>query len=803
MPMHELPRTSTSGLVTRGGEPVPLSGVDIRAEVGSFCARVTIAQRYVNREDSPIEAVYVFPLDEGAAVCGFEAVVDGTLVVGAVRERDQAFEMYDDAMARGDGAMLLDEERPDVFVASVGNLPPGKEVLLRVVYVTELQADDAGLRFTVPTTVSPRYAPPTDRVGLGRPDADTLNPPVAWEVPYGLNLVVEVAMPEPLSSVESPSHPIRVSLNGPRATITLSQADAALDRDFVLELGVANLDVPRAWIERDDEGNEAAAIGFYPRFEHAQVPSEIVFVVDRSGSMQGDSIEEVRNALQLCLRSMIPGCAFNIIGFGSTFQPLFTESRPYDDSTLAAASQQVAGLDADLGGTEVLPALKFALETPPRGSLQRQIIVLTDGQVTNTDAVLALAGQHADRARVFTFGIGRGASRHLVRGLARAGRGSAEFIFPGERIEPKVIRQFSRLLSPALTDVRVDWRGLSATQAPSVVPPVFAGSRLVLYAFLGGLRPAIVRLTAKTASGELAFDVPVDPGMTQGGRAVATLAARARIRELEEAPEWALARGSRQPRKENMVSKEIIRLSTTYGLISRETSFVAIERREAPVLGEVKLRRIPIALTDGWGGVDRMRHDAPGVALIGSSLDTTTLALEDLESSLGAERFRAPELARARRPEAPSTSRVPGVLRRALDRLAPRRDDAAPLELVQQSELDRLCMHALIALQRADGSWDLTSELAVAIGHDLATIEASVPSLDPRDNSTARMAWATALAVCWLQQYANAFETEWRAVADKSRLRLKAFPAPADGSTWLAAAARFHARHPRAGTVTT
>ena len=129
MPMHESSRTSTSGLVTRGGEPVPLSGVDIRAEVGCFCARVTIAQRYVNREDSAIEAVYVFPLDESAAVCGLEAVVDGTLVVGEVRERDQAFEMYDDAMARGDGAMLLDEERPDVFVASVGNLPPGKEVL--------------------------------------------------------------------------------------------------------------------------------------------------------------------------------------------------------------------------------------------------------------------------------------------------------------------------------------------------------------------------------------------------------------------------------------------------------------------------------------------------------------------------------------------------------------------------------------------------------------------------------------------------------------------------------------------------
>ena len=118
--------------------PVPLAGVSIDAEISSFCARVAVTQRYVNREATPIEAVYVFPLDEGAAVCGFEAIIDGTLVVGEVKERDEAFEMYDDAMERGDGAFLLDEERPDVFQASIGNLPPGKEVLVKLTYVTEL-----------------------------------------------------------------------------------------------------------------------------------------------------------------------------------------------------------------------------------------------------------------------------------------------------------------------------------------------------------------------------------------------------------------------------------------------------------------------------------------------------------------------------------------------------------------------------------------------------------------------------------------------------------------------------------------
>jgi Ca-activated chloride channel homolog len=773
--MPEPSSTSRVGLFTQQGASVPLSGIDVRADVSGFCARVTLMQRYVNREASPIEAVYVFPLDEGAAVCGFEAVIDGTLVVGEVKERDQAFEMYDDAMMRGDGALLLDEERPDVFIASVGNLPPGRELLLKIVYVTELHVDDEGLRFVVPTTVSPRYAPAVDRTGVGRPDADTLNPPVTWKVPYGLNLVVSLTLPDALSRVESPTHPIRVSLNGPQATVTLSQADAALDRDFVLIVGVPNIDVPRAWIERDEDGNEAAAVGFYPRLENRSVPSEVIFLVDRSGSMGGSSIEEVRNALQLCLRSMTPGCRFNIIGYGSTFKPLFPESRAYDDASLADASAHVAGFQADMGGTEVLPALASALESPQHESLPRQVLVLTDGQVTNTDAVLALASEHAHHARIFAFGIGAGASHHLVRGLARAGRGAAEFIHPGERIEPKVVRQFGRMLSPALADVRVDWGGLSATQAPSVVPPVFAGARLVLYAFVNEAGPTTIRLTASSPAGPIAFEVPFLPGQAAPGRTIATLAARARIRELEETPEWARQRGSQQKRGTSGISREIIALSTRYNLMSRETSFVAIERRETPVLGDVQLRRVPVALTNGWGNLKEVGLSLQASAVMGSfdPLDTGSWSLADL----GVVRASMPRASRL-------GSALSAITRRAW-----------------KGTPERKRMHALAALQRADGTWDLTSELASALGYELAALEASLPAAAGRDRDEIRSAWATALAIVWLHEEASTLNDEWRALVRKARARLDASPRPDDGSSWIAAAGAFYLHQPQRSSL--
>jgi hypothetical protein len=154
-----------SSLFSKDDVPVALAGVAITADVRGLCAKVTVAQRYVNHETQPIEAVYVFPLDENAAVCRFEAIIDGTLVIGEVKEREEVFRVYDDAMEAGHGAYLVDEERPDVFQASVGNLPPGKEVLLKITYVTELDVDSGALRFVMPTTVSPRYAPSRSRVG--------------------------------------------------------------------------------------------------------------------------------------------------------------------------------------------------------------------------------------------------------------------------------------------------------------------------------------------------------------------------------------------------------------------------------------------------------------------------------------------------------------------------------------------------------------------------------------------------------------------------------------------------------------
>jgi Ca-activated chloride channel family protein len=224
-------------------------------------ARVTIRQSYRNLETVPLEVVYTFPLDEGAAVCGFEATVDGVRYVGRAMERDEAFKEYDDALEAGHGGFLLDEERADVFTASLGNLKPGSAVDLSITYVTELAADGEAVRFTLPTTVSPRYAPAADQAGVGPTPAETLNPPVALTVPYGFSFEMDATMGGAIRGVQSPSHPIELELNGPRATVRLAQRQAAMDRDLVIVIAADNLSAPHAVVERAETGG-AVALSF-------------------------------------------------------------------------------------------------------------------------------------------------------------------------------------------------------------------------------------------------------------------------------------------------------------------------------------------------------------------------------------------------------------------------------------------------------------------------------------------------------------------------------------------------------------
>jgi Ca-activated chloride channel family protein len=473
---------SNAGLMTKSGGAIPLRGVEVTGEVVGGWARVVVRQRYQNAEAKPVEAVYTFPLPADATLAGFAMSCNGRRIEGEVREREEAFRAYDDAIVAGHGAALVEQERPNVFTASVGNLLPGEETLVELEYLQRVQADEGALRWMIPTLVAPRYipgAPAGDRTGHGRadptdrvPDADRITPPHARQVGYGLALDLTFDLGRDVV-VESPSHAVKTEKGeGHRVRVTLAQREVALDRDVVLTARGANESQQLVTVAAHRQGDEDGffALTVVPDLlpiTRTPPRQDVVFVIDTSGSMVGASLPQAQAALRLCMRHLREGDRFNVIEFNSTHRAFAPEPVLFTQRTLEQADAWVAALYAT-GGTEILGPMVEAVRSAKDGV----VVLLTDGQVGNEDEILREVMAARGRARVYSFGIGTNVSDALLRGLARQTGGAVEFIHPGERIDEKVVAQFARAVAARVTDVSVKFVGVEVGElAPGELRP--------------------------------------------------------------------------------------------------------------------------------------------------------------------------------------------------------------------------------------------------------------------------------------------------------------------------------------------
>ncbi len=591
------------------GKPVALEGVRIEGQISGLSSQITVRQRYRNTEKIEIEAVYLFPLEEQAAVCGFVARLKDRVLRGEIDEKERAFERYDEAIREGNSAFLMEQVRADIFTISVGRIPPEETVEIEISYVAELAYEGSAIRLMLPTTVSPRYIP-AHQAAESTETVAALDTPRQLRVPYGLSLELMLRLNGGLRHVESPSHPVRITLEDDHAVVSLSQREIAMDRDFVLLIEPRKPHQPFAQVACTADGQRFAMLHFRPDPEGAPIlPSEVFFVLDCSGSMSGSSIEEARRALALCVRSLSEGDTFQIIRFGSSFERLWPEPVPFNQAHLDEASAYIARIDADLGGTEILEPLQSIYNLPSHPTRPRQIIVLTDGQVSNEDETIRLC-RKGRPARVFAFGIGEGVSQHLVRGIARASGGSSEFIASGERIEPKVLRTFGRLNTPIFDKIDLRWGKTKADIAPKQLPPLFAGEGMTLFARIQDGYDSAVTLQADQQQ----WSLPLDFEKAERNSPIPILWARHAIRDLEESDDS----GSQQRRIDTETKKreKILQLSKDFGLMSSVASYIAIEERPTDERSDepVALRRVPIALTTGWGGHPLLARQAVAAA---------------------------------------------------------------------------------------------------------------------------------------------------------------------------------------------
>ncbi|MBL8111735.1 MAG: VWA domain-containing protein, partial [Acidobacteria bacterium] len=607
-----------SSLRSTSGVSIPLLGVAIRATVTGGFTESTVIQRYRNSEEKPLEAIYTFPLPSTGVLTGFTMTAGGRRVTSVLKEREEAFRTYDDALQAGHGAALLEEERPNVFTASVGNLLPGEETVLEISWLSRTETEEGVLRLSVPTLVAPRYVPgtpqghrtaggfaePTDRV----PDADRITPPAdpSGTVPYGVSIDVLFDLARPLR-VSSPSHTLSLQgEGGNRVRATLRFGEAALDRDLVLlaEPTDRRVEDTFGWhalsLHREAGGDGYFAFTFVPDLAASARPAplDVVFVVDTSGSMEGDSIREAKTALRLSLRQLRAGDRFQILEFNSTFSAFAGGLVPFDDRSLVAADTFVSGLSAN-GGTELREPLVTATRLAPDGL----VVLLTDGQVSNEAEILAAVLSARKTARIATFGIGTNVSDVLLRDLAKKTGGALTLIHPGERVDEKVLAQFAAATAPRLSNVAFSVRGANVFElAPATPPAVVDGTPFSIFGRVTGQGPAEVEIKGTLGRETVSLSLPVFFLGEARCPAVAKLWAKERIHELEGADVSA--------RREESNRQRIVSLSLAHGVASSLTAFVAVEEREGArrTSQQAETRVVPVAAPAGWGMFRRQRN---------------------------------------------------------------------------------------------------------------------------------------------------------------------------------------------------
>jgi Ca-activated chloride channel homolog len=598
--------------ITGRFETIPLVHTDIALDVRGLVSSATVTQQYVNSSSAPIEAVYIFPLPHDAAVYDMEIRIGNRVIHSVVREREEAKRVYEAAKSDGKHAALVEEDRPNIFTTSVANIMPGDHVDVRLRYVEPLHWESGKLRLTFPMVVGPRYIPGTLAVGHDGtgwapdtndvPDASRITPivrPPDSRSGHDISFSVDLDPGFEFDSIKSISHTISVARqpNG-HQHIELANGTTIPNRDFILEVHQAESRQPKAALflspNRASGETEFLLAAYPPTVQPTtHVPVEMLYLIDISGSMEGTSITQAREALLQALDHLSPGDRFGIEAFNNTYYEFANQPLTATPQNLDAARNFVKRLQAG-GGTEMLPALLNLMRKPETPGYLRHIILLTDGDLGNEEQIFAALHSYLGGARLYTVAIGSSPNFFLATKMAQYGRGSFTHIADIAEIREQMGQLLSKIESPVLTDVKLSFEGVETSEIyPQHIPDLFLQEPLQIFGRITHGQKGTVHLTAR--AGEESFDetFTIDASNAQFHPGITTLWARQRVEELMDT--W---RTSEQE-SQDAIRTTIISHAIRYGLVTRFTSRVAVEEIVSNATGQSNTVPVPAELPAG------------------------------------------------------------------------------------------------------------------------------------------------------------------------------------------------------------
>lgn len=546
--------------------------VDLR--IHGLMAEVRVRQRFSNDSGEWIEGRYRLPLPDEAAVGRLRMQVGERLIEGEVQEKQQAAATYSVAVSEGRTASLVERERPNLFQTRVANIGPGETVEIEIGYWQKVRWQDGRFSLGLPLTFVPPYRGTRgDQAAAGELSATEVVPSQGIELGSaaapGFSLTVDLVAGLPLSRIDSPTHAIEVRREGENHRIELAEARVDSDRDFELTWAPQPSAQPQQalFVEDRADARYAFLTLIPPTRPVAPVPRELILVVDNSGSMHGVSMQQAKAAVVRALAGLRPTDRFNVIRFDHRFESVFAAPVEASADHLARASSFVEALRAD-GGTEMLAPLIEAFAMPALASHLRQVVLITDGAISNEAELLNHIEHGRGEARLFAVGIGSAPNAHILRRMAEVGRGAHVTIRRIEDVAAVTDSLLAKLGQPALRDLKAGWPQGSEAY-PSRLPDLYLGEPLqVLVRLPLGGAEALLEGTAPDLSWRSTVKLGGPRQASTPG--VARLWAAARIAELEDS--------LRQGAQEDAVRADVLALALEHGLASRYTSFVAVDR---------------------------------------------------------------------------------------------------------------------------------------------------------------------------------------------------------------------------------